>query len=436
MNIINNKQKSTAVFRSNNLYSVITRFLITIYTVVCEKMMSLLSSATLANCTAPAAAYINKASQALRGSNSFTLSNTGIILVIAVLSTSGLGLYYMASSKNVYEKAFNIGQANALVIILLLLWVGLSVRKAQKVLENARNYLQALHAEKEKIVKRIGEIEAKLNSMGAPGRSRGGEHNEFSITDITVATDESNNTSLLVNKEKEDADDPSMIFTENRTYPLEFMRLNTFAGMSAVTFEQVLANLGSKEQERFQSFSKLFDERLKEIDTIEPHQVPDNFTRLKFLQADGYNVGVALKRLLECVNWRISIGLDAFLEKPNMGMIERYRHIRVRRIVGIDKTGSPLIFERLGEFLASDEAFRAGMTLDEWAICSVWDLCELMAACRVASDAQGKYQHRINYIGDLTGTRLSGALRIMNSIKVLTRIADRYFPEFGKCVAY
>ena len=79
------------------------------------------------------------------------------------------------------------------------------------------------------------------------------------------------------------------------------------------------------------------------------YEAPDDFTLLRFLQADKYDVDKALARMANCVLWRERRQLSSVLASPPP-CLGRYTRARVLRAVGVDKEGRPLLMERLAGF--------------------------------------------------------------------------------------
>jgi len=89
---------------------------------------------------------------------------------------------------------------------------------------------------------------------------------------------------------------------------------------SGVSFENALDALGEKEQSAFKTFVPHFQRKLAddvEIDRKKFFQEPDNFTMLRFLQADDYDIDRATTRLLNTCAWRQKSGFEDFVTKPN-----------------------------------------------------------------------------------------------------------------------
>lgn len=70
-----------------------------------------------------------------------------------------------------------------------------------------------------------------------------------------------------------------------------------------------------------------------------------------------------MARLTAALEWRLRLRVD---DLPSLRgpALERYRRLRVRPFVGFDRTGRPVQFERVGEFLGSGN-WRA-YPFDDW----------------------------------------------------------------------
>jgi hypothetical protein len=221
-----------------------------------------------------------------------------------------------------------------------------------------------------------------------------------------------------------------------KRFPVEGMRLNSFAGVANLDFAQhVRAKLPAREQAAFDSFSAAFDAEMKKhmhrLDAARFYQLPDDFTKLKFLQADQYKQDLAVVRLITTVVWRQTSGLDDFISNPDWELLGRYRDIRQRRVVGFDKANRPFMVERLGEFFGSD-VVRDALSMDQYLMCYAFDISELTGAMREAYELfGGPYQHRVGYLGDVRGLRFVQTMRLIPFLKALTKQVDTHFPEMA-----
>lgn len=213
-------------------------------------------------------------------------------------------------------------------------------------------------------------------------------------------------------------------FDDKRTYPAEHMLLNAFQGLDFTKL--CFDTLSRNEQDSFAEFKSLFP--VGKFD-----YQPDDFTLALFLQADDYNQDKAQVRLESCLKWRHEFGLDEFIRHPNAKLLARYRQLRIRRMVGFDRTGRTLVVEKLGALLSSEEVMGGGMSKEDWLMCYSYDLCETMAAFRESTQGAQTWNHRINYLGDLSGGSVAGVFKLVTMLNYLGKSADRFFPECGKC---
>ena len=92
--------------------------------------------------------------------------------------------------------------------------------------------------------------------------------------------------------------------------------------------------------------------------------------------------------------------------------------------------GRPLMFEKLGLFFGSDEAFK-GMKMEHWIKGYSYEISELMQMFREYTIRTGKYQHQISYVGDLAGLRVMSAMRMIPFLKSLVNEVESHFPELA-----
>jgi hypothetical protein len=197
-------------------------------------------------------------------------------------------------------------------------------------------------------------------------------------------------------------------------------RFNCFSGLSTLDFERdVYAKLDPAQQALFDQLNAKFEAHLPLLGTLEPHQVPDKFNRLRFLQADQYRVDAAVLRLGKTVLWRKD-HVDNIICCPDWVLLRRYRGLRPRVWCGFDKHGRPLMFEKLGSFFGSDEACK-GLSLEQWIQGYTYELCELMQRFREHVVRSGQYQHGIAYVGDLSHLRTMTAMRMIPFLKSLVK---------------
>jgi hypothetical protein len=237
----------------------------------------------------------------------------------------------------------------------------------------------------------------------------------------------------------------SLISSTTTTTPGDTLgfRLNTFAGVRGLNFDRTLRITLTEEQNTtFDLFSKQVDVEMTRISTTTNEinlarywQRPDSFTKLRFLQADKWNVEAALYRLSRTVVFRQQYGLDDFISSPDVKLLEKYEAIRARRFVGFDKQGRPIILERLGELFSEKDVLK-GMSESEFILCSAYWLCFISNKIREAYE-KGRtagFQHRFSYIGDLQNTSY---IRTVSNYSLFRRLSSGiswFFPELCGCI--
>ena len=279
------------------------------------------------------------------------------------------------------------------------------------------------------------------SSPGSPGGRKRLPRNGHNSSASTSATANSTTTAAAITfipppgkPLAEKRRDRSRVFPEGKTYAVAGMRINYFQGVSQLDFTaDAFAPLSPAQKAAFEQFRIAWSHRERELMDADPPpnfaQLPDDFTKLRFLQSDHYDVAKAVDRLAATLQWRSKPnGIDDFISNPNPLLLARYKHLRVRRIVGLDKLGRPLICERIGEFFGHEEAYR-GMPLSSFIMCYAYDLSEISAAMREAAELGVPFSHRVGYIGDLSGMRLTTVLRLIPLLKTLTVEIDHHFVE-------
>ena len=216
---------------------------------------------------------------------------------------------------------------------------------------------------------------------------------------------------------------------------LKGFRLNFFADLPNVQFSSVYDPLTSDQKTKFHLLKDVefpkqhakrplpFPERF--------HQLPDDFTLLRFLVSDSYDVEKAGVRLAEAVVWRQTSLIDEFVTNPDIPMLERYNRLRPRICTGPDFESRIVMFERLGEFFGSPHG-STGLTMPQWKLCYAYDLCLTTDYFRKESARVGFPHHRLHFIGDLSGIRMFAAARLVNFILAMSKEVERHFPEMSE----
>lgn len=196
-------------------------------------------------------------------------------------------------------------------------------------------------------------------------------------------------------------------------------QLNVFAGIpkDVLDFERdVLSKLQPAEQQKYSVMHKANTTRA------------DEFMQLRFLQADRYDVDKALARLRHTCEWRSRL-VDPFLSNVNWALIRRAKALRPRTYCGLDKLGRPVYAEKLGEFFSNDEAHR-GLSMDQWILAYSFEMCEINNEFRLAVLQGLPYSHRMGFIADIAGLRLS-FVRVVHLLQKLVKEVETHFPEMA-----
>lgn len=170
---------------------------------------------------------------------------------------------------------------------------------------------------------------------------------------------------------------------------------------------------------------------------MEPGRLPesgwralDDVTLLRFLRADKrkgeFFPETSMARLLKALAWRKKMGSDALLAQAAH---EDYELLRIRRWVGIDNSGRPVQFERLGAFLGSANA--KAFTSDAWLAHYARDLETTFEQMRTAGRLAKRPITTYQYCADFAGG--AGIVWHMGSVipllKLLTKEVEAHFPE-------
>lgn len=219
-------------------------------------------------------------------------------------------------------------------------------------------------------------------------------------------------------------------YSDDMFTPRPGYRLNWMEG-TGVPFEPELEALTEKQRNAFRAYSEMFLRRFEsctDVDRNKFYQTPDNFTMLRFLQADDYNIEKAVNRLIGTCIWRQKSGFDDFVSNPHKDALRLYFALRPRQILGIGVGGRPSMVERIGAFF-SDETLIQAMPLHLWIMCYSFDLTIILESFRQTSQKHNRMIHHINYIGDLNGSRLWASIKMMPFLKELTKEVEMHFPE-------
>ena len=164
----------------------------------------------------------------------------------------------------------------------------------------------------------------------------------------------------------------------------------------------------------------------------------DDITLLRFLRADKrkgqFDHTASMARLTKALAWRKQMGSDRLLSVP---ADESYELLRIRRWVGHDKSGRPVQFERLGNFLSSGNS--KAFTGAEWLRHYARDLETTFEQMRLAAKAKGEQITAYSFAADFAGG--AGIVWHMSSVipllKLLTKEVEAHFPEIvGRIIIF
>lgn len=154
---------------------------------------------------------------------------------------------------------------------------------------------------------------------------------------------------------------------------------------------------------------------------------PDTVTCLRYLQAEGWNEEAALTKLTATLEWRMTAGVDGFLQHPPpYALSERYQQARVFRRIGCDVLGHPVIFDRVGHLSSSGclDAFKP----EEWWLLYAWELERCLHEMRNLSREYGRPVWQYLYLADAAGLSL-GTLSYLSVLNYYDSMASAHYPE-------
>mmetsp|Transcript_84141 Transcript_84141/g.242944 ORF Transcript_84141/g.242944 Transcript_84141/m.242944 type:complete len:443 (+) Transcript_84141:93-1421(+) len=160
----------------------------------------------------------------------------------------------------------------------------------------------------------------------------------------------------------------------------------------------------------------------------------DDVTLWRFLAADRrdgkFQPGKSMARLKAALLWRRELRVDDMMARPPPGL-DYYRTLRIRPFVGHDKSGRPVQFERIGEFLVSPNWKR--YSLDEWIRLYAWDMDNVIAELRRSSLRAGRPITKCVYVGDMRGISIWQAKDLLTNkgpfLGKLARAVESHSPE-------
>ena len=164
-------------------------------------------------------------------------------------------------------------------------------------------------------------------------------------------------------------------------------------------------------------------------------QPVDDITLLRFLAADAFSVELAVERLQQCLAWRKLRKVDALLAVPSP-RLRQYNTLRIRRWLGCDRAGQPVLLERLGEFMASGAGLDQPLSKEDWMDCYIWDIEQHFVKMAESSLSRGEGVRKFVYLADAGGMawNFASARRLGSFVKLLracTESVERHYPEMA-----
>jgi len=180
-----------------------------------------------------------------------------------------------------------------------------------------------------------------------------------------------------------------------------------------------------------QSEFKVRYDKSTEINKSSVHTIPDNFTILRYLQSDKYDVNLALNRLISSIVWRQEIDIYSLVTNP-IPNLDIYRETRVRAYMGLAKDGTPVFAERLGGFMCSIGKGRAKVLTDQdYLNCYIYTMGQFIQRFHEERKRNKNAGWKQMFVGDLKGVSIGAAYRSITLIKKLASQVETHFPEMA-----
>eukprot|EP00924_Labyrinthula_sp_SR-Ha-C_P015580 augustus_masked-scaffold_4-processed-gene-3.61-mRNA-1 protein AED:1.00 eAED:1.00 QI:0/-1/0/0/-1/1/1/0/542 len=155
--------------------------------------------------------------------------------------------------------------------------------------------------------------------------------------------------------------------------------------------------------------------------------LPDDFTLLRFLTSDQFNIDLALKRTSDCLIWRFKERINQLQSQGLPDNWEKYRSNRIYRVIGNSKNGTPIIAERFGETLGVNNLLV--MNINKWIQNIVYETELLVLNLRSQSEAHNRPIEKIIMIYDMENIKYWMGMKNMSFLKKLDATLSCYYPE-------
>jgi len=160
---------------------------------------------------------------------------------------------------------------------------------------------------------------------------------------------------------------------------------------------------------------------------------PDDFTILCFLQADKYDIKLAMKRLLGTIVWRKHIKLNDILQRPPASLAV-FRQVRSCPFMGYDNYNRPIFVERMGEFIgALDTPIARSITHSNYLACCIYEMGKPIQKFREQAKL-GRPLWKQVYIVDCQHATFVKAIASINLLKSFSKDVEVHFPEQAAAV--
>mmetsp|Transcript_17539 Transcript_17539/g.20330 ORF Transcript_17539/g.20330 Transcript_17539/m.20330 type:complete len:629 (+) Transcript_17539:298-2184(+) len=209
---------------------------------------------------------------------------------------------------------------------------------------------------------------------------------------------------------------------------------NFFEGLHADFASTSYEQLTPDQQQVFQAYKVSTLKALEKNEQLQKSSncpVPDDFTLLRFLQSEKYQIAAATDRLIRTLQWRQEMDFNSLATNPPP-ILKRYKSLWSRKFLGFDHEGRPVVALRLGDFITAFERLRSeAVSINEVIRCYAYDYYQCVRGFRQSFLATGKPVWKVTVCADMTGVRFLAAMKSLPYLLVLTREIECHFPEIA-----
>jgi len=207
-------------------------------------------------------------------------------------------------------------------------------------------------------------------------------------------------------------------------------RFNIFENLNLDFEKTVFRQLTHENQLLFGAFRKRARQEVSKL-SIKAHNVPDDFTLFRFFQAENYNGGKALPRLMKAIEWWETSGFNDFMNNVDWKLVKRGKATRPIYFCGFDRSRRPMVVEKIGEFFGNEEVWRA-LSPADWKRYQPFLLGELTSYFRLGVKQGGPALTELSVIADASGFKLRSAMLMISFVRLLNDIEGN-FPFMTDC---